>query len=94
MDCVTCWGGLYLNSLNSLLQIREPSVREVRCELQSILGSREFRQSRGLTKLLRYICSKALVDDAEPITEYTIAVDVFGKPQDFKESAEMGKAND
>ena len=75
MDCVTCWRGLYLNSLNSLLQIRKPSVREVRCELQSILGSREFRQSRGLTKLLRYICSKALVDDAEPITEYTIAVE-------------------
>jgi hypothetical protein len=37
-------------------------------------------------KLLRYICSKALVDDAEPITEYTIAVDVLGKLQDFKES--------
>jgi len=26
------------------------------------------------------------VEDAEPITEYTIAVDVLGKPQDFKES--------
>jgi hypothetical protein len=45
-----------------------------------------FRQSRGIAKLLRYVCSKALVEDAEPITEYTIAVDVLGKPQDFKES--------
>src|SRR5438128_6588712 len=26
------------------------------------------------------------MEDAETITEYTIAVDVLGKPQDFKES--------
>jgi hypothetical protein len=58
----------------------------VKAELQSVLNSRIFRQSRGLAKLLRYICSRALLEDAEPITEYTIAVDVLGKPQDFKES--------
>jgi hypothetical protein len=61
-------------------------VSEVRNELQAVLGSRPFRQSRGLAKLLRYMCSKALLEDAEPITEYTIAVDVLGKPPDFKES--------
>jgi hypothetical protein len=72
--------------LSSLLPVREPSFSEVRDELQVLLASRAFRQSRGLVKLLRYICSKALVDDAEPITEYTIAVDVLGKLQDFKES--------
>jgi len=66
--------------------VREPSFCEVRDELQVVLSSRAFRQARGLAKLLRYICSKALVDDAEPITEYTIAVDVLGKLQDFKES--------
>jgi hypothetical protein len=75
-----------LDSLNSTLPVREPYVSEVRNELQLLLASRAFRQSRGLAKLLRYICGKALVDDAEPITEYTIAVDVLGKPQDFKES--------
>ncbi len=51
-----------------------------------VLASRAFRQSRGLARLLRHICSKALLEDAEPITEYTIAVDVLGKSQDFKES--------
>jgi len=50
------------------------------------LESREFRQSRGLSKLLRYICGKALVGDPEPITEYTIAMDVLGKSQGFKEN--------
>lgn len=66
--------------------VREPSVSEVRNELQTVLSSRAFRQSRGLANLLRYICSKALVNDAEPITEYTIAVDVLGKLKEFKES--------
>ena len=68
------------------MPVRDPSVSEVRSELRSVLASRGFRQSRSLAKLLRYICSRALVDDAGAITEYTIAVDVFGKAPDFKES--------
>ena len=75
-----------MDSLSSLSPVREPSVSEVKSELQSVLSSKEFRQSRGLTKLLRYICSRALLDDTEPITEYTIAVDVLGKAADFKDS--------
>ena len=61
-------------------------MTEVGNELQLVLASRAFRQSRGLAKLLRYICSKAMLEGDEPITEYTIAVDVLGKPQDFKET--------
>jgi hypothetical protein len=72
--------------LDFVVPIREPSLSEVRNELQAVLASRSFRQSRGLAKLLRYICSKAALEGSDPITEYTIAVDVLGKPQDFKES--------
>jgi hypothetical protein len=72
--------------LNSSLPVREPSVSEVQAELRSLLDSREFRQSRRLSKLLRYICGTALVGDPEPITEYTIAMDVLGKPEGFKEN--------
>lgn len=50
-----------------------------------MLGSTRFRQSPRLSKLLRYICSCSLVEDAEQITEYTIALDVLGKGEDFKE---------
>jgi len=78
--------GPILGWLGSALPTREPSVSEAREELQVVLGSRAFRHSRGIAKLLRYLCGKALLEDAEPITEYTIAVDVLGKPQDFKES--------
>jgi hypothetical protein len=75
-----------MEHLHPALPVREPSVSEVRSELQVVLAARAFRQSRGLAKLLRYMCGRALVEDAEPVTEYTIAVDVLGKPQDFKES--------
>ena len=53
------------------------------------MASRAFRQSRGLARLLRYVCSKAL-EEGGAITEYTIAVDVLGKPQDFKETKDAG----
>jgi hypothetical protein len=63
----------------------EPSLSEVREELRSILTSPRFRKSPRLTKLLRYICTSALVEEAEQITEYTIALDVLGKTESFKE---------
>ncbi len=69
-----------------MITVREPSLAEVRAEIQSLLSSRTFRQSRGLAKLLKYVCTRTLFDDLEPTTEYTIAVDVLGKTQDFKES--------
>ncbi len=67
------------------MQIPEPSLSEIREELQSVLASPRFRQSPRCTKLLRYICSGALLDQPEQITEYTIALDVLGKTEDFKE---------
>jgi hypothetical protein len=79
-----------LDSLSSAFTVREPSLSEVRNELQVLLAARLFQQSRGLAKLLRYLCAKAMVGDAEPITEYTIAVDVLGKLRDFKESKDAG----
>jgi len=79
-----------LRHILRLGELHVPSSRALRFrhrrELRAVLSSRVFRQSRGLAKLLRYICSRALIEDAEPITEYTIAVDVLGKPQDFKET--------
>jgi hypothetical protein len=63
----------------------EPSLSDVREELRSVLTSPRFRHSPRLTKLLRYICTAALVEEAEQITEYTIALDVLGKTENFKE---------
>jgi len=66
-------------------KLPEPSISEVREELRSILTSARFRQSPRLGKLLLYICRSTLVNEAEPITEYTIALDVLGKGESFKE---------
>ena len=51
-----------------------------------MFGSRTFQQSPRLSRLLQYIASKALLGEAEKVTEYTIALDVFGKPEGFRES--------
>jgi hypothetical protein len=71
--------------LSPQVQISEPSLSEIREELRNVLSSNRFRQSPRLAKLLRYICTSTLTADSDPITEYTIAVDVLGKTQDFKE---------
>lgn len=59
---------------------------EVKIELREILTSQTFRQAPKLGSLLQYVCDKALLQEAERVTEYTIGVDVFGKPENFKES--------
>jgi hypothetical protein len=84
-DCTVWRHGVYLNSLKAPVPLSELSVSEVREELLSVLSSSSFRQSPRGTKLLRYICAIALMDETERITEYTIALDVLGKAEDFKE---------
>ena len=66
--------------------IRSASVSDCRDEVQAVLASRAFRHAEQLSRLLEYICEKALLGAAESLTEYTIAVDVFGKPEGFREN--------
>lgn len=65
---------------------REPSVSEIKNELQAALNSRVFRQSKGLAKLLRYLCGAALLDAPEQLGEYAIATEALGKPPEFKDT--------
>ena len=39
-----------------------------------------------MRRLLEYMCQKSLLREGEKLTEYTIAIDVLGKPSSFKES--------
>ena len=77
--------GIYSTSLQSRTQIQEPSISEIKEELRTVLASPRLRQSPRLVKLLRYLCGRVLAEEAGRITEYTIAVDVLGKSEDFKE---------
>jgi hypothetical protein len=72
--------------MGSRLSVRLPSVDECREELRAILSSRVFRQAENLSRLLEYVCDKTLLGEAENVTEYTVAVDVFGKPRGFRDS--------
>ncbi|MBV8833251.1 MAG: hypothetical protein JO108_28985 [Acidobacteriaceae bacterium] len=71
--------------MNTRAQIPEPSLSEVRDELRSVLTSNRFRHSPRLRRLLRYLCTSSLADEGEQVSEYTIALDVLGKAEDFKE---------
>ncbi|MGA3024870.1 MAG: malectin domain-containing carbohydrate-binding protein [Bryobacteraceae bacterium] len=72
--------------MGSRSSVRLPSVAECREELRVVLSSRVFRQAENLSRLLEYVCEKALLGEAGSVTEYTIAVDVFGKPRAFRDS--------
>jgi Malectin domain len=52
-------------------------------ELQSILASGVFDRSPMLAQLLRYVCTRHFEGSPESIKEYSIAVDVLGRSQDF-----------
>jgi len=65
--------------------------------LNKVLASASFAQSKRRADLLRYLAEQSLAGKGESITEYGIAIDVFGKPASFdpqKEStirAEMSR---
>src|SRR5579872_4954818 len=53
----------------------------MRAELDRILLSAEFQGSERRSRLLKYLVEKAIV--GEPVKEYSIGVDVFGKRPDY-----------
>ncbi|HVY50563.1 MAG TPA: hypothetical protein VHA07_03285 [Devosia sp.] len=60
-----------------------PTPAEVRAALEEILGWQGISRSPQLSDLLRYVVEKTLAGDGASIKAYSIAVDVFGRPQSF-----------
>ncbi len=54
-----------------------------RAELESVLSSEAFRRAPNLTRLLNFICQKHWEGKGGEIKEYTLAVEVLGRPADF-----------
>lgn len=75
---------------------RSAQSEQVRDALERVLASPGFSSKRR-GELLRYLVERTLAGDAGRLTEYSIALDVFGKPESFdprKEStirAEMSR---
>lgn len=63
------------------------AVSPERSELESVLKSEQFSRAPALSHLLTYLCEKALNGEGSQIKEYSIAVDVFGRSQDFDQES-------
>ncbi len=62
----------------------DPTLREAeKRELDAILKSRLFSRSHSLVGLLDYICQKYFEGRVDQIKEYTIAVEHFGRAEEF-----------
>jgi hypothetical protein len=59
------------------------SVEDARLEVEAVLNSGVFTRSSRQARLLEYLFEKMLTGEAADLKEYTIAVEVFGKPEDF-----------
>lgn len=56
---------------------------ESRAELGAVLASPAFVRSPRMGKLLQYLCEKYFEGQADNIKEYSIAVEVLGRPDSF-----------
>lgn len=52
-------------------------------QVDRLAGSGVLRSSESLCKLLRYLAKQAIEHAREPVKEYQIATEVFGRPSDF-----------
>jgi hypothetical protein len=52
-------------------------------QIDRLAGSSVLHSSESLCKLLRYLAKQAIDHPGEPVKEYQIATEVFGRPADF-----------
>jgi malectin (di-glucose binding ER protein) len=62
--------------------VKPEAARE---ELERTLSSSDFSRARSLSNLLRYLCEKQLSGESDQLKEYTIAVEAYGRPVDFRQ---------
>ncbi|AEU35499.1 malectin domain-containing carbohydrate-binding protein [Granulicella mallensis] len=63
-------------------------LAEERQALEAVLASPRFRKNPRLTHLLEYICQKYFEGDTDNIKEYSIAADVFHRPESFDQATD------
>jgi hypothetical protein len=66
----------------------QDDLLEVREELERILASPPFRNSRRYPSLLRYVVEKALAGDVLDLKERTLGIEVFHRPPDYDTNAD------
>ena len=69
-------------------QTNPDRVAEERAALSAVLASQVFEKKPRMASLLEYICERYFDGDTEGIKEYSIATDVFRRPQSFDQATD------
>src|SRR3974390_556105 len=72
----------------STLSESSTTLETKRAELQAVLQSPLFVRSPTLAHLLSHLCEKAFAGEGDQIKEYSIAVDMFGRPDSFDQDVD------
>src|SRR5271156_663468 len=58
-------------------------IESLQTQIQRILQSKAFRTSEVQRNLLAYLADKSIHGSADSLKEYTVGLDVFGKPASY-----------
>lgn len=76
---------MQVNTLRCDIAPDEPAIteRETMAELERVLSDPEFRSTERNKKFLRYVTEQMLQGGENKVKAYSIAIDVFGRPENF-----------
>ncbi len=60
-----------------------PELDQPRVQIQRLIASKAFKTSEVHRNLLNYLAEKSLAGEAQNLKEYTVGLDVFGKPASY-----------
>jgi hypothetical protein len=69
-------------------QMATDRLADERAATKAVLASRVFDKTPRLASLLEYICERYFEGDIDAIKEYSIATDVFRRPQSFDQATD------
>jgi hypothetical protein len=69
-------------------QGREPSRAELLDQLERIVSSNHFRNSKRYPSFLRFIVERTVEENTEVLKERNLGTEVFGRPSDYDTSAD------
>jgi hypothetical protein len=68
--------------------MKDISALEIKAQLERLLASFPFRNSKRYSRFLRYVVDQTLTGNVENIKERTIGIEVFDKPADYDLSSD------
>jgi len=68
--------------------VNKPTPQAIREQLNRMLGSADFKATEKQRKLLSFVVGETLEDRASRLKGYTIAVDVYGRTENFDPQAD------